>query len=337
MLDRAVLAGRVHRLEHGQHRPAVLRVELLLQRGQPLDAVGEHRLGVGLLDVEPAGVGRIEIGEAELVRPVDAEALDDLGELHGGVVHAARRLVWRSTCASDFEQGPRHNARHARVAGRRGESHALMRMSAELRLRCCASARNARMRCAQRVGVLARLDDLHQREPLAERRREPAGLRRRIGQGRARSPRVSSRMTPRLEIDAVAHDIVRVGRAGRKVDLAGGRRVAAHLRRAGTRRRHERNAAIAKQLRIVLSGKPQSRQAMKLAKSVSRYAPLSMPSAISPWRSSSTRPFHISGFSTRSLAKCASISARRSTAKRQATGSKRRSSRVSGMIGISSM
>ena len=60
VLDRAVLAGRVHRLEHGEHRPAVLRVELLLQRGEPLDAVGEHRLGVGLLDVEPAGVGRID-------------------------------------------------------------------------------------------------------------------------------------------------------------------------------------------------------------------------------------------------------------------------------------
>ena len=31
VLDRAVLAGRVHRLEHREHRPAVLRVELLLQ------------------------------------------------------------------------------------------------------------------------------------------------------------------------------------------------------------------------------------------------------------------------------------------------------------------
>src|SRR3954451_2129823 len=97
----------------------------------------------------------------------------------------------------------------------------------------------------------------------------------------------------------------------------------------------ERSAAIAKQLRTVLSGKPQSRQAMKLAKSVSRYAPVSTPSWISPRLITSTRPFHISGFSSRSLAKYASISPRRSSAKRQGAGSKRRSSRANGMIGIS--
>ena len=41
MLDRAVLAGCVHRLEYRKHRPAVLRVELFLQGGEPLHAVGE--------------------------------------------------------------------------------------------------------------------------------------------------------------------------------------------------------------------------------------------------------------------------------------------------------
>ena len=38
VLDRAVLAGRVHRLEDQQHRPAVLRVEHVLQLGERLDA-----------------------------------------------------------------------------------------------------------------------------------------------------------------------------------------------------------------------------------------------------------------------------------------------------------
>ena len=60
VLDRAVLAGGVHRLEHRQHRPAVLGVELLLQVGKPFYAVGEHRLGVVLADVEAEGVGRID-------------------------------------------------------------------------------------------------------------------------------------------------------------------------------------------------------------------------------------------------------------------------------------
>ena len=157
-------------------------------------------------------------------------------------------------------------------------------------------ARNARMRRAQRVGVLARLDHLHQRDALAERRRDPAGLRRRHRPAPSPVSSVSSRITPRSRSTRVAHDIVRVGRAGRKIDLAGGRRVRRPSRRAGTRRRTSATPPSAKQLRIVLSGKPQSRQAMKLAKSVSRYAPLSTPPAISPRRSSSTRPFHISGF-----------------------------------------
>ena len=103
VLDRAVLAGRVHRLEDGEHRQTVLRVELLLQRGQPLDPVGEQRLGVRLLDVEPAGVGRIEIREAEFLRLVDAEALDDLGELHGAALSGGRRrlpsFVFATLCA----------------------------------------------------------------------------------------------------------------------------------------------------------------------------------------------------------------------------------------------
>src|SRR5438552_3822587 len=41
-----------------------------------------------------------------------------------------------------------------------------------------------------------------------------------------------------------------------------------------------RSAPIAKQLRTLWSGKPQSRQARKLAKSVSRYVPRNTPSAI---------------------------------------------------------
>ena len=38
MLERASLPRRVHRLEDEQHRPAVLRVELVLELGEELDA-----------------------------------------------------------------------------------------------------------------------------------------------------------------------------------------------------------------------------------------------------------------------------------------------------------
>ena len=75
MLDDAVLAGRVHALQHDQHRPAVLGIEPFLQVAEALDVLGEHRLGVVLVDVETAGVGGIERGEPEPVGIVDAEAL----------------------------------------------------------------------------------------------------------------------------------------------------------------------------------------------------------------------------------------------------------------------
>ena len=38
VLDRAVLAGRIHRLEDEQQRPAVLRVQHVLLLGEPLHA-----------------------------------------------------------------------------------------------------------------------------------------------------------------------------------------------------------------------------------------------------------------------------------------------------------
>ena len=54
VLDRAVLAGRVHRLEHAEHRPFVLRVELLLQCGQAMHTAGEHGAACGLGSRWPA-------------------------------------------------------------------------------------------------------------------------------------------------------------------------------------------------------------------------------------------------------------------------------------------
>ena len=49
VLDGAVLAGRVHRLEHQQHRPAVLRIEHVLQLGERFDAGLQRFLGARLV------------------------------------------------------------------------------------------------------------------------------------------------------------------------------------------------------------------------------------------------------------------------------------------------
>ena len=110
VLDRAVLAGRIHRLEDQQHRPAILRVELLLQLGEPLHTVCEHRLGFGLFEVETTGVGRVVIGEPELVRLVDTETAERLGERHDGEF-TPRATVWQGLAQAAFEKG-RDKRRH---------------------------------------------------------------------------------------------------------------------------------------------------------------------------------------------------------------------------------
>ena len=110
VLDGAVLARCIHRLEDCQHRPAILRVELLLQRGEALHSVCEHRLGFGLFEVETTGVGRVVIGEPELVRLVDTETAERLGERHDGEF-TPRATVWQGLAQAAFEKG-RDKRRH---------------------------------------------------------------------------------------------------------------------------------------------------------------------------------------------------------------------------------
>ena len=74
-LDRAVLAGRVHALEDQQQRPAVLRIELLLEIAEPL-AVGVEDLFRRVL-VEPALLIRLVRLEMEFAGTVDAERRDE--------------------------------------------------------------------------------------------------------------------------------------------------------------------------------------------------------------------------------------------------------------------
>ena len=61
VLDGAVLAGGVHRLEDQQHRPLVLGVEFVLQLGQRLDARGQRFLGARLVfALEPKRLARVK-------------------------------------------------------------------------------------------------------------------------------------------------------------------------------------------------------------------------------------------------------------------------------------
>ena len=82
VLDDAVLAGGVHRLQHDQHRPAVFRVKALLQFGELLDAGGQHRLGFFLIDSQAAALGRIVLRQPEFIRLVDTKSLGDAVKLH---------------------------------------------------------------------------------------------------------------------------------------------------------------------------------------------------------------------------------------------------------------
>ena len=56
----------------------MLGVEPLLQFGEPLHAVGEQRLGLVLLDIEFAAVGRVETVELEAAASGDAVALENV-------------------------------------------------------------------------------------------------------------------------------------------------------------------------------------------------------------------------------------------------------------------
>ena len=147
---------------------------------------------------------------------------------------------------------------------------------------------------------------------------------------------VSSRITPRSRSTVSPSISFGSGVPAAKVDLPRGRRVRAHhaeQERAigGAQRRHRKAVAHRLVGKVPVAPRDEAReigfQIGAAQHAVRRSAPR---------RISSTRPFHISGFSARSFAKCASISARRSSANGHGAGSKRRSSRDSGMIGMSS-
>ena len=106
MLDGAVLACRIHGLEDEQHRPAVLRIEHVLQYGERFDAGAERFLGGWLVFLlEPAGVAGIKVLEPESIAVLDAiglgelpRRLDDFVQFHDHPQLIANRVAVRGVC-----------------------------------------------------------------------------------------------------------------------------------------------------------------------------------------------------------------------------------------------
>lgn len=76
MLDGPILASRIHGLEHQQHRPLVLGIELVLQFGQRLDADLQPFLGLALvLRLEPQRVAGIDLVQPEFLPVFKTEGI----------------------------------------------------------------------------------------------------------------------------------------------------------------------------------------------------------------------------------------------------------------------
>jgi hypothetical protein len=83
MLDGAVLARGIHRLEDDQQRPAPLGIEALLELGEPLDPLLQEICRGVAVEGKTEGIGRIDLLQAEMPAFLDLEGIDQLGELQG--------------------------------------------------------------------------------------------------------------------------------------------------------------------------------------------------------------------------------------------------------------
>ena len=144
VLDDAVLAGGVHRLQHDQHRPGAAGVKPLLQIGKPRDALGEHRLGFGLVDGEAAAVGGVVVRQLELVRLVDAVAAGRGFRASWLLTPRQAMRAWQvfsQDLSLSASGGRERRGRSRAFSGRNRAGPRAMRMSAS-------SARASRARCA---------------------------------------------------------------------------------------------------------------------------------------------------------------------------------------------
>ena len=113
MLDDAVFSCRIHALQDNENRPMTVGVERLLQSRKFLRVFGSHRFAGGLRDSR--GIGGVAISERELIRPLDTEASNELGEVHRQRHIRARKAGMKSGmlgCKSAFPRTIRisHNS-----------------------------------------------------------------------------------------------------------------------------------------------------------------------------------------------------------------------------------
>ena len=92
VLDRAVLARRVHRLEDQQHGPGILRVEHVLLHREPFRAALEKLGRLLLVHLEPERVAGIEVLQAEVLALRDAERIGVFPYRVEDVLDAASKL-----------------------------------------------------------------------------------------------------------------------------------------------------------------------------------------------------------------------------------------------------
>ncbi len=77
--DRAVLAARVHPLEHHQKAPATVRVEQLLESVELRPECGKRRLGPAFASGPARGVRRVDPGEVHLRARAELEPVERVG------------------------------------------------------------------------------------------------------------------------------------------------------------------------------------------------------------------------------------------------------------------
>ena len=267
-LDRAVLAGRVHALKDQQQRPAILGVQLLLKIAQPLAVAIENFFGLVLVETALL-IGLVRF-QMELARSVEAERRDK-GLQIGGGEDGFDFLLMKNGCP--FRQSCSF-ATSIKAVTKRGMADVRSRRSAHQM-----DGGKFGLMLPGEIGLdpgaqrFARAIDIqypdHRDAPLRVTTQSQCGAGPIIGRcqtglfldfaGHAAG-----------DIDRAIADIVEIGRARRESRSVRHWRCAGPFRPARRRRRKQRSAPMPKPLNTSLSGKPQSRHARKLAKSVSK-------------------------------------------------------------------
>src|SRR5262252_2724867 len=143
MLNRAVLARRVHRLKYQQQGPLVLRVQHVLLLREPLGAASEKLGRLALAQLQAAGICRIDAVEAKALAVGNAEwvdvfldAVENFLSWHGATPFPDLTLVGctRREMIAGFRRIRRGRPAVTKEPHRAGRAQALERYSREVGL-----------------------------------------------------------------------------------------------------------------------------------------------------------------------------------------------------------